>query len=78
MSSISSFDIINVVILVPDRKILLSIPASEADAAAVNPNGIKALLVNGLATFFTNDNAVFNYGPRNLPVNPPDCIILYN
>ena len=41
MSSISSFDIISVV--VPNPKIFLCIPASAADTAAVNPNGIKAL-----------------------------------
>ena len=42
MSFISSFDIISVV--VPDPKmILLCIPASTADAAAVNPKGIKTL-----------------------------------
>ena len=31
-----------------DPKIFLCIPASAPDAAAVNPNGIKALLANGL------------------------------
>ena len=30
----------------------LGIPSSAADAAAVNPNGIKVLLANGLITFF--------------------------
>ena len=49
MSSISSSDIISVV--VPGSKILLCIPASAADAAAVNPDGIKTLLDNGLITF---------------------------
>ena len=44
MSSTSSFDIISVVVL--DPKIFLCIPASVADAAAVNPNGIKTLLAN--------------------------------
>ena len=39
MFSISLFDIISVV--VPEPKILLCIPASAADAAAVNPNGVK-------------------------------------
>ena len=38
MSSISSFDIISVVL--PDPNSFLYIPASTADAAAVNPNGI--------------------------------------
>ena len=36
---ISSFDIINAVF--PDPKIFLCIPASAADAAAVNPNKTK-------------------------------------
>ena len=39
MSSISLFDIISVVF--PDPKIFLRILASVADAAAVNPKGIK-------------------------------------
>ena len=34
------------------------IPASAADAAAVNPKGIKTLLVNGLIRFFINGNPV--------------------
>ena len=51
MSSISLFDIINVV-LFPDPKIFLCIPASAADAAAVNPKVIKILLANRLITFF--------------------------
>ena len=46
MSSISSFDIVSVV--VPEPKIFLGIPASAAaDAAAVNPNGIETLLADG-------------------------------
>ena len=43
MPSISSLDIISVVVL-PDPKPFFCIPpASTADAAAVNPNGIKTL-----------------------------------
>ena len=42
----------------------LCITASAADAAAVNPKGIKILLANGLITFFINGNPVFNNGPR--------------
>ena len=49
MSSISSFDIIRIVI--PDPKIFLCIPASAADVAAVNTNGINTLLTNGLGIF---------------------------
>ena len=76
MSYISSFDIISVAVL--DPKIFLCIPASSADAAAVNPNGIKTLLANGLITFFINRRPVFNNGLRSLPRNPPDYITLGN
>ena len=39
---------------------------------------IKRPLVNGLITFFISGNPVFSNGPRSLPRNPPDCIILDN
>ena len=68
MSFISSFDITSVVL--PDPKIFLCIPASAADAAAVNPKGIKTLLTNGLITFFIKGNPVFSNGSRSLPRNP--------
>ena len=42
------------------------------------PNGIKILLANGLIKFFINSNLVFSDGPKSLPRNPPDCIILDN
>ena len=54
----------------------LCIAASAADAAAVNPKGIKKILANGLITFFISGNPVFSNGPKSLPRNPPDCIIL--
>ena len=43
----------------------LCIPASTADPATVNPNGIRTLLANGLITFFVNGSPVFSKGPRN-------------
>ena len=43
---------------------------SAADAAAVKPNGIKALLTNGLNTFFLKEKPAFNNGSRCLPENP--------
>ena len=55
----------------------LCIPASAANVAAVNPEGIKTLLANGLITFFIKGNPVFN-GPHSLPRNPLDCIIFNN
>ena len=50
--------------------------ASVADAAAVNPNGIKAPLANGLSAFPIKGNPVFSNGPKSLPKNPPDYPIL--
>ena len=52
-SSISSFEIFNVVI--PDRKMFFWTATSVADAA-VNPNGIKALLANVLSIFSLKSN----------------------
>ena len=47
-------------------------PGSNAEAAAVIPNGVK--------TFFAKGSATFINGPANLlnkdPKNPPDWIIL--
>ena len=59
-------------------RFFLCIPASAADPAAVDPNGIKTLLASGLITFFIKGNPVFSNGPRSLPRNPPACIILDN
>ena len=55
-----------------------SIPASASAAAAVNPRVIKTPLANGLITFFINSNPVYGNGPKSLPRNAPDCIILDN
>ena len=63
ISLISSFDTNNTVLLWPDLNIFLWIPASVADATAVNPKGIKIRLANGLITFFINGNPVFSNGP---------------
>ena len=58
MSLVSSLEIISVV--KPDLNIFLLIAASVADAAAVNPNGIKTLLADGVSTFPIKGNLVFN------------------
>ena len=49
-------------------RLFLCVLASAADAAAVNPNGIKTLLADGLITitFFINGNPVFSNEPRSL------------
>ena len=62
----------------PDPKIFLCIPASDAAAAAVNPQGIKTYLGNGLITFFIKGNPLFSNEPISLLRNPPDCTILDN
>ena len=74
ITSTSLFDIINVVVL-PDPKIFLFIPAPASDASAVNRKGIKTVSANGLITFFINVNPVFSNWPRS-PRNPPDYRIL--
>ena len=80
ISFISSFDIISVAHegWCQDPKIFLCIPTSAADAAEVNPKGIKALLAEGQIIFFINGNPVFSNGPSNIPRRPPSCIILDN
>ena len=61
-----------------DRNIFLRIAASVTEAAAVNPNGIKKLLANGLSTFPIKGNPAFSNSPKSLPKNLPDYLILYN
>ena len=56
ISFISTFEIINVVIL--DPKIFFLKAASVIVAAAVNPNGIKTLLANSVSTFFLKGKPV--------------------
>ena len=54
----------------------ICILGSAADAAAVNGNIIKMLLINGFSTFFIKGKQVFSNATRSLPKNPPDCTIL--
>ena len=58
-------EIINAVAL--DRNIFLWIAASVADAAAINANGIKMLLANGLSIYPIKGNSIFTNGPKSLP-----------
>ena len=60
----------------PESRIFLLIPATAADAAAFNSNGIKTLLANGWNTFFINAKSTFIKNSRGLPWNPPGSIIL--
>ena len=62
----------------PGPNIFSWITASFADAAAVNPTGIKTLLANGLNTFSIKGNPVFSNGPKSLPKNPSDYPMLCN
>ena len=65
ISSIFSLEVSKVV--KPDPNVFLWIPASIADAAAVNLNGIKRVLANGFSTFPIKGNPVFNNNPRSIP-----------
>ena len=47
-------------------------------AAAVNPNGIKTILDNGLSISSIKGKPVLSNGPRSIPKNPPYCPILFN
>ena len=47
-------------------------------ATAVNPNGIKTILANGLSTLFIKGKPFFSNGPKSLPRNPTDFPILHN
>ena len=76
MSFISSLEIINVV--KSDSNIFLWIALSVADNAAVDPNGIKTLLANGLSAFPIKGNPGSGNGPKSLLKYPPDCPILCN
>ena len=75
ISSISSFEIIIDAVL-ERRAFFKKVAASTADAAVVNPNGIKTLLVSCVSTFLADGKPVFNNGPRSLARNPPDSMIL--
>ena len=56
----------------------LWIAAFVADAATVNPNGIETLLANRFNIFFIKGKPVFSNGPRSLPKNTPDYLVLFN
>ena len=62
----------------PDPSIFLWKAASVADTAAVNPNGIKTLLANGLSIFPIKDNPDLSNGPKSLTENSPDFPISCN
>ena len=58
MSFFSLFKIIKVV--VPEPCIFFWIPASNAEAAAVIPNGVKIFFAKGTATFINGPANLFN------------------
>ena len=62
----------------PDPKFFFWIAASVAAAAAVNPDGIKTLLVSSLSTFFIKGKPVFINDPKIIPINSPYCPIVWS
>ena len=75
ISFISSFEI--VFVFIPYPEMFFQITVSVADASAVNPNGIKTLLADGLSTFSTKGKPVFSNSPKSVPRNRPDCPIFF-
>ena len=77
ISSIYSFEIINAV--APDPKsffwIAVGVTAAAA-AAAVNTNGIKTLLANGVSTFFVNGKPAVINDLRKFR-NPPSWLVIF-
>ena len=53
-----------------DQKIFIRKAASLAEGAAVNPNDIRTLLVNGVNTFFINDKLNLIKWARKLNKRP--------
>ena len=75
ISFISLFDIINVVVRFDKSKrwseplVFFWIAESVADATAVNHNGVKTLLVNGLVTCLVKGKPILSNGPKSQPRN---------
>ena len=46
-----------------------------ADTVAVSAHSIKAVLDNGLSTFFIKSKPFLSNGPKSLPKNAPGCPI---
>ena len=67
ISSISPFDIINIVVPEPELTPPRSFSwISASNAAAVNPNGIDTISTSGVNTFFTNGKSTFINGWKTL------------
>ena len=49
------------------QKLFFSSTASATYATAINPNGIKTFLANGLSTFSIKGKRVFSNYPERLP-----------
>ena len=74
-SFISVFEIISLVRRDPFF-FLVVVVAVVAVAAAVDPNGNKTHVANGLNTFFIRGTPAFSNGPKSLPKNHLDCPII--
>ena len=67
------FEIISMVVLKP--KIFWLIPASVADADAVNLYVTCAVVANGISAFFINGSLIFINCLKSFPRNSTDCTI---
>ena len=77
ISFISVFEIISLVKRDPFFFVVVVVGAVVVVvAAAVDPNGNKTHVANGLNTFFIRGTPVFSNGPKGLPKNLLDCPII--
>ena len=76
MSLKCQFENTNIVAL--HSRFFFQIAASVAEAAGINPKDTKTLLAKCLNMFSIKIKHDFSNGPRRLPKNPPNFIILDN
>ena len=59
--------------MVPDPQFFFRTDASVADAAAVNPNGIKTIFANDVSVVFINGKPPVINGLKNWEILLTDC-----
>ena len=71
-----SYPFENFIAVVYDPRIFFWIAESVADAAVINPKGIKTLLARDVNTFLVNSKPTFVRVPKKVS-NPPFWLIIF-